>query len=148
MEELLKTFMEQMNTQFSQLSNKVDHLATDITELKEGVSRLEVRMDRLENRMDGLETKVDGLEARMDKLENRQLNLEKNQQGFTLSLERYATEFRSHFKKVEDELVQHRDAFKIYSTDLNSVKAGVEFLSGKTGVHDTKINYLEKRLEV
>ena len=37
MEELLKTFMEQMNTQFSQLSNKVDHLSTDIAELKEGV---------------------------------------------------------------------------------------------------------------
>lgn len=109
-----------MDTQFSKLSDKVDHLATEIGELKQAVSSLETR----------------------------QLQLEKNQQGLALSVECYATEFRSHFKKIEDELVQHWDAFKIYSLDVNSVKVGVEYLSSKTGVHDMKLNDLEKRIKV
>jgi hypothetical protein len=50
--------------------------------------------------------------------------------------------------KIETELEQHRDAYKIYATDLNKVKIDIEFLSGKTGIHDTKINNIEKRLEV
>ena len=49
------------------------------------------------------------------------------------------TEFRNQIQKIEEELVQRRDALKV-SEDVNYVKVGVEFLSGKTGVHDMKLN--------
>lgn len=120
MEELLNSFMGQMNQQFALLSK-------GIGELKDSVHRLEGRMDSLEGRMD---------------------KLEKNQENLTLTVKQNATEFRSHFVKIETELEQHRDAFKIYAADINKVKTDVEFLSGKTGIHDTKINNIEKRLEV
>ncbi|MBO1511921.1 hypothetical protein [Metabacillus bambusae] len=116
MEELLESFMSQMNQQFALLSK-------GIGELK----------DSLDGRMDSLERRMDSLEGRMDKLE-------KNQENLVLTVKQNATEFRSHFVKIESELEQHRDAFKI--------KTDVEFLSGKTGIHDTKINNIEKRLEV
>jgi chromosome segregation ATPase len=169
LEELLKTFMNQIEQKFSQLSK-------DIVELKQGVTRIEGRMDsfegkmekfegrmdrldgkmeKLEGRMDRLEGKIGNLEGRMDNLEvgmvnleGRQLNLENNQQDLNLSVQHYASEFRSHFGKIETELKQNRDAFKIYAVDLHHVKTDVEFLSGKTGIHDTKINNIEKRLEV
>jgi hypothetical protein len=85
MEELLKSFMSQMNQQFALLSK-------EIVELKESVNRIEGRM-----------------------------------------VKQNASEFRSHFVKIETELEQHRD---------------IEFLSAKTGIHDTKINNIEKRFEV
>ena len=117
MEELLNSFMSQMNQQYALLSK--------------GIGELKV----------SLEGRMVSLEGRMDKLE-------KNQENLALTVKQNATEFRRHFVKIETELEQHRDAFKIYAADLNKVKTDVELLSGKTGIHDTKINNIEKRLEV
>jgi chromosome segregation ATPase len=117
MEELLKSFMSQINQQCALLSK-------EIGELKES------------------------LEGRMDRLEGRMEKLEKNQENLALTVKQNATEFRSHYVKIETELEQQRDAYKIYATDLNKVITDIEYLSGKTGIHDTKINNIEKRLEV
>ncbi|MGM7721804.1 hypothetical protein [Metabacillus sp. Hm71] len=137
MEELLKTFMSQMNHQFSLLTK-------EIHEIKDGVASLEGRMDKLEGKVDTLEGRIDKLEGRITALEENQSKLIKNQNELKQTINQHATEFRSHFKKIEEELKQHREAFNIYAADLSSVKTNVEYLSGKTGVHDMKINNIEK----
>jgi chromosome segregation ATPase len=130
----LQAFMEQMNLQFSELSSNVNKLA-------EGMNRVEARLDNIEVRLDKVETRLDNIELRLDKLEERQDKVE-------LTLQHVGSEFRSHFVKIENELEQNRDMFKIYAADLHHLKTDVEFLSAKTGIHDTKLNNIEKRLEV
>ncbi len=119
MEEILKGFMDHFDKKMNHFDKKLDYLSKDVTDVKDGLSRIETRIDSLEIRMDSLETRMDNLETKVEDM---------------------ASEFRSHFVKIESELEQHRD--------LNDVKSGLMFLSSKVGIHDTKINMIEERLRV
>lgn len=58
-----------------------------------------------------------------------------------------ATETSSHFKHLESKLDQQQKTFEVVGSELKNVKIDIEFLSEKTGKHDTELNSLNKRIQ-
>ena len=95
-----------------------------------------------------VEERFESIDKRFESFDRRFTNLEKSQQQLVTTIENQASEFRSHFVKIETELDQHREAFSIYAADVHKIRTDIDYLSSKTGIHDTKLNNIEKRLEV
>jgi exonuclease VII large subunit len=83
------------------------------------------------------------LEEGQLRLEQNQQRLEERQQRLEEKLDNFIIETRSHFKKVEDELEQHRRMFNKWK----NIEIDIDYLSAKTGKHDIEINKLKKKLE-
>ena len=68
-----------------------------------------------------IEIKVDNLETRIDSL---------------------SSELRSNFKYTNDKLDEQRKVFDVVSSEIKGVKIDIEYLSSKTGRHDTELNQI------
>jgi hypothetical protein len=124
----------------SVLKEELQPIHERLGRLEEGQLRLEERQQRLEERQQRLEENQLRLEERQQRLEENQLRLEEK-------LDNFMVETRSHFKKVEDELERQRHMFELVSTKWKSIEIDIDYLSAKTGKHDTEINKLKKKLE-
>jgi chromosome segregation ATPase len=87
-----------------------------------------------------LKEELQPIHERLGRLEEGQLRLEEK-------LDNFMIETRSHFKKMEDELEQHRHMFELVSNKWKNIEIDIDYLSAKTGKHDTEINKLKKKLE-
>lgn len=141
MEELLRSFMNHIDKKFEEINQRFEQIDQKFEKIDQRFEQIDQRFNVVDGKLSNLTSEVKDVKTGLVRLERRQSALEEN-------LNNFATESRSHFKKVEEELEQHRDAFKIYSSDLNRVKTDVDYLSSKTGIHDTKLNYIEKQLEL
>ena len=141
MEELLRSFMNHIDKKFEEINQRFEQIDQKFEKIDQRFEQIDKRFNEVDGKLNNLTNEVKDVKTGFARLERRQSALEE-------SLNNFATESRSHFKKVEEELEQHRDAFKIYSSDLNRVKTDVDYLSSKTGIHDTKLNYIEKQLEL
>ncbi|WP_243291337.1 hypothetical protein [Bacillus sp. FJAT-47783] len=72
--------------------------------------------------------------------------LKQGQGRIETKVDRLSSELRSHFKYTNDKLDNHREVFGIVSDELKSVKIDIEFLSSKTGRHDTELNNIMNKL--
>ncbi|WP_044747853.1 hypothetical protein [Bacillus alveayuensis] len=115
--------------------------------LKEELQPIHERLARLEDGQLRLEQNQQRLEERQQRLEERQQHLEENQLRLEEKLDNFIIETRSHFKKVEDELEQHHHMFELASNKWKNIEIDIDYLSAKTGKHDTEINKLKKKLE-
>ncbi|MGX1983053.1 hypothetical protein EDD69_10838 [Thermolongibacillus altinsuensis] len=115
--------------------------------LKEELQPIHERLGRLEEGQLRLEERQQRLEERQQRLEERQQRLEENQLRLEEKLDNFMIETRSHFKKMEDELEQHRHMFELVSNKWKNIEIDIDYLSAKTGKHDTEINKLKKKLE-
>ncbi|MGG2972435.1 hypothetical protein [Geobacillus stearothermophilus] len=109
--------------------------------LKEELQPIHERLDRLEAGQQRLEERQQCLEERQQRLEERQQRLEEK-------LDHFIIETRSHFKKIEDELAEHRRMFEILSHDWRNANIAIEYLNHKIGQHDLEMYQLKKRLEL
>ncbi|GMB07663.1 hypothetical protein [Thermolongibacillus altinsuensis] len=117
-------------------------------ELKELLrSVLKEELQPIHERLGRLEEGQLRLEERQQRLEERQQRLEENQLRLEEKLDNFMIETRSHFKKMEDELEQHRHMFELVSNKWKNIEIDIDYLSAKTGKHDTEINKLKKKLE-
>jgi chromosome segregation ATPase len=116
--------------------------------LEERQQRLEERQQRLEERQQRLEEQQQRLEERQQRLEEQQQRLEERQQRWEEKLDNFLIETRSHFKKIEEELAEHRRMFELLSNDWRNAKIDIDYLSAKTGKHDAEIHQIKKRLEL
>ncbi len=117
-------------------------------ELKELLrSVLKEELQPIHDRLGKLEEGQLRLEQNQKRLEERQQCLEENQLRLEEKLDNFIIETRSHFKKVEDELEQHRHIFEFVSNKWKNIEIDIDYLSAKTGKHDTEINKLKKKLE-
>ncbi|WP_276210449.1 hypothetical protein [Heyndrickxia coagulans] len=82
----------------------------------------------LKSDVSGLKNDVSSLKAGQERIETKVDNL--------------TLELRSNFKFTNDKLEEHKKVFTVVSNELKGVKGDIEFLSGKTGRHDTKINHI------
>jgi hypothetical protein len=113
-------------------------------ELKELLrSVLKEELQPIHDRLGKLEEGQLRLEQNQKRLEERQQCLEENQLRLEEKLDNFIIETRSHFKKVEDELEQHRHMFNKWK----NIEIDIDYLSAKTGKHDIEINKLKKKLE-
>jgi len=148
MEELLKSFMNHIDKKFEQIDKKFEQIDKRFEQIDKRFEQIDKRFEQIDKRFNTVDGKLNSITEEVKDLKSGFARLERRQSALEENLNNFATESRSHFKKVEEELEQHRDAFKIYSLDLNRVKTDVDYLSSKTGIHDTKLNYIEKQLEL
>ncbi|MBM7605364.1 septation ring formation regulator EzrA [Metabacillus crassostreae] len=134
MEELLKAFMKSIDSKFTTMEGKFESIDKRFANVEE-------KFESIDRRFANVEEKFESIDRKFTKLEN-------NQQHIITTIENHASEFRSHFVKIETELEQHREAFSIYAADVHKIRTDIDYLSSKTGIHDTKLNNIEKRLEV
>ncbi|ODA17771.1 hypothetical protein A5N86_07915 [Geobacillus thermoleovorans] len=123
-------------------------LKEELQPIHERLDRLEAGQQRLEERQQRLEERQQRLEERQQRLEERQQRLEERQQRLEEKLDHFIIETRSHFKKIEDELADHRRMFEILSHDWRNANIAIEYLNHKIGQHDLEIYQLKKRLEL
>ncbi|AGE23005.1 hypothetical protein GHH_c24940 [Geobacillus sp. GHH01] len=95
-----------------------------------------------------LKEELQPIHERLDRLEAGQQRLEEQQQRLEEKLDHFIIETRSHFKKIEDELADHRRMFEILSHDWRNANIAIEYLNHKIGQHDLEIYQLKKRLEL
>jgi hypothetical protein len=122
-------------------------LKEELQPIHERLARLEDGQLRLEQNQQRLEERQQRLEENQLRLEKRQQHLEENQLRLEEKLDNFIIETRSHFKKVEDKLEQHRHMFELASNKWKNIEIDIDYLSAKTGKHDTEINKLKKKLE-
>ncbi|AEV20032.1 hypothetical protein GTCCBUS3UF5_27290 [Geobacillus thermoleovorans CCB_US3_UF5] len=123
-------------------------LKEELQPIHERLDRLEAGQQRLEERQQRLEERQQRLEERQQRLEERQQRLEERQQRLEEKLDHFIIETRSHFKKIEDELAEHRRMFEILSHDWRNANIAIEYLNHKIGQHDLEMYQLKKRLEL
>ncbi|EPR26727.1 hypothetical protein QWV57_12330 [Geobacillus zalihae] len=123
-------------------------LKEELQPIHERLDRLEAGQQRLEERQQRLEERQQRLEERQQRLEEQQQRLEEQQQRLEEKLDHFIIETRSHFKKIEDELADHRRMFEILSHDWRNANIAIEYLNHKIGQHDLEIYQLKKRLEL
>jgi hypothetical protein len=117
-------------------------------ELKELLrSVLKEELQPIHERLGRLEEGQLRLEERQQRLEERQQRLEENQLRLEEKLDNFMVETRCHFKKMEDELERQRHMFELVSNKWKNIEIDIDYLSAKTGKHDTEINKLKKKLE-
>ncbi|PJW15380.1 MULTISPECIES: hypothetical protein [unclassified Geobacillus] len=121
-------------------------MSHELVELLRSV--LKEELQPIHERLDRLEAGQQRLEERQQRLEERQQRLEEQQQRLEEKLGHFIIETRSHFKKIEDELAEHRRMFEILSHDWRNANIAIEYLNHKIGQHDLEIYQLKKRLEL
>ncbi|WP_179234341.1 MULTISPECIES: hypothetical protein [Heyndrickxia] len=73
-----------------------------------------------------LKTDVAGLKEGQDRLETKMDNL--------------ALELRNSYKYTNEKMEEHRNVLDNVARELKIAKIDIDYLSSKTGIHDTKIN--------
>ncbi|OAT74597.1 hypothetical protein [Parageobacillus thermoglucosidasius] len=147
-QELIELFRSVLKEELQPVHEQLARLEEGQQRLEENQLRLEERQQRLEERQQRLEERQQRLEERQQRLEEQQQRLEERQQRWEEKLDNFIIETRSHFKKIEEELADHRRMFELLSNDWRSAKIDIEYLSAKTGKHDMEIHQIKKRLEL
>ena len=107
------------------MEETLKQILSEIKSLKQGQDRIETKVDKLDARVGSLEIKVDNLDSKVDSL---------------------SSEVRSNFKYINDKLDEHRQVFDVVSQEIKGVKVDIEYLSSKTGRHDTELNKIMSKL--
>ncbi len=121
MEEILKQILNEikdLKADVSNLTTDLTGLKTDVADLKTDVTNLKTDVLFLKEGQGRIETKVDSL----------------------------SSELRSNFKYTIDKLDEHRKVFGVVSDELKGAKVDIEYLSSKTGRHDTELNQIMNKL--
>ncbi len=100
------------------MEESLKQILSEIKDLKKDLSEVKQNVIVLKEGQERIETKVD-----------------------SLSLEQ-----RRNFKYTNDKLDGHHKVFGVVSDEIKGVKVDIEYLSSKTGKHDTELNNITNRL--
>lgn len=100
-------------------------ILNEINNLKEGQERIAEKVTNVDSKVDSLDLKVNNLDSKAENI---------------------LSEMRSNFRYINDKLDEHRKVFDVVSDEIKSVKIDIEYLSSKTGKHDTELNNILNRL--
>lgn len=129
MEEILK-----------QILSEIKDVKTDISDLKQDVTGLKQDVTGLKQDVTGLKQDVAGLKQDVT-------GLKQGQERIEIKVDNLSSELRSNFKYTNDKLNEHRKVFETVSDEIKGVKIDIEYLSSKTGKHDTELNNIINRLK-
>lgn len=110
--------LKQILTEIKGLKTDIADMKQDITDMKQDITGLKADVTALKEGQERIEVKVDNL----------------------------SSELRSNFKYANGKLDEHRKVFDVVSGEIKGVKVDIEYLSSKTGKHDTELNNIINRL--
>ncbi|MBP2242015.1 chromosome segregation ATPase [Cytobacillus eiseniae] len=151
MEQLLKEILEQVkghSKRFDAIDSRLGQLDERLGNVENRIDNVDQRLGNVKNRIDNVDQRLGNVENRIDNVDQRLGNVENKLDSLEEIINNHATEFKSHFRQIETKLDQHEKQFQILSDQIIGTKIDIKHLSGKTGVHDTEINQLKKRIHV
>lgn len=101
----------------------------------------------MEDKLDSILEYLAGLKHGQEELQKNQRILLQSQNRLEEKLDNLALETRSGFRHTRLSLDDHQEVFSLVSDQIRNLQTEVDYLSGKTGLHDTKINSLERKLQ-
>lgn len=101
----------------------------------------------MEGKLDSILEYLAAMQQGQEELQKNQLRLLQSQNRLEEKLDNLALETRSGFRHTKLSLDGHQDVFSLVSEQIRSLQTEVDYLSGKTGLHDTKIFSIEKKLQ-
>ncbi|WP_316570438.1 hypothetical protein [Neobacillus sp. YIM B06451] len=105
--------------------------------LKDFMGKIDNQFELMGKRFDGIDQRLDGIDARLDRVDGR---LE--------TINNHATEFRSHFKQIHTKLDGHEKVFNVIADEITGIKFDIAHLSAKSGIHETEISTIKKRMQL
>ena len=79
--------------------------------LKQMMEQMNWQFDKIDKRFDGIDQRLDGIDVRLENVEASVLSLKD-------TVENNASEFRSHFRHIENKLEGHDKMFERVSEEL------------------------------
>ncbi|MFJ8259014.1 hypothetical protein ACIQ4Z_17480 [Peribacillus asahii] len=116
-----------------QILSEIKDVKEDVTDLKKDVV--------------GLKEDVTGLKKDVVGLKEDVTNVTEGQGRIETKVDNLSFELSSHFKYTNDKLDEHRKVFGIVSDEMKGMKVDIDYLSSKTGKHDTELNNIMNRLK-
>lgn len=83
----------------------------------------------------------------MSELRQDVSGLKEGQERIETKVDDLSSVLRSNFKYTNDKLDDHRQVFDVVSNEIKGVKVDIDYLSSKTGKHDTELNNIINRLK-
>ncbi|CEG29052.1 hypothetical protein [Bacillus sp. B-jedd] len=176
MEQLIRDLMEQMNHQFTKVGVRFDQMDERFEGIENRLDGMDQRFEGIENRLDGMDSRFEGIENRLDGMDQRFEGIENRIDGMdqrfegieirlngidvrldgidsrletlTETVNNHATEFRSHFKRIETKLDEQEKVFTVVADEIKGFKYDISHLSAKSGIHETEISNLKKRIQL
>ncbi|MCR2821543.1 hypothetical protein [Lederbergia panacisoli] len=112
--------------------NEIKDLKTDITDLKQDITDIKGDVSVLKQDVSVLKTDVTVLKEGQERIETK--------------VDHLSSELRSNFKYTNNKLDEHRNVFEIVSNEIKGVKVNIDYLSSKTGRHDTELDSIMVKL--
>ncbi|AJH77933.1 hypothetical protein [Heyndrickxia coagulans] len=142
MDEILQQILHELRD----LKSDVSGLKSDVSSLKSDVSGLKSDVSSLKSDVSGLKSDVSSLKSDVSSLKSDVSSLKVGQERIETKVDNLALELRSNFKFTNDKLEEHKSIFTVVSNEIKGIKGDIEFLSGKSGKHDTEINHIMNML--
>src|SRR5690606_28485788 len=142
----LKTDINDLKQDVTDIKDDVSVLKQDVTVLKDDVSVLKHDVTVLKDDVSVLKHDVTVLKDDVSVLKHDVIILKDGQERIETKVDNLSSELRSDFKYTNDKLDEHRNIFELVSDEIKSVKIDIEYLSSKTGKHDTELNNIIVKL--
>ncbi|MBU8881211.1 hypothetical protein BGM26_20000 [Bacillus sp. FJAT-29790] len=151
MEKILNEILEQVkghSKRFDAIDERFDKVDERFDGIEKELNEVKGRLGNVENRLESVEGRLENVENRLENVEGRLENVEDSVHKLEDAAKNNATEFRSHLRQLEIFLDKDKETFRVISSELEGNKIDIKHLSEKSGVHDTEINQLKKRIHV
>ncbi len=142
MEETLKLIL----TEIKGVKEDITSVKRDVAALKGDVSALKRDVAALKADSTALKEDVAAVKGDIIALKQDSKVLKDGQGRIEEKVVSLSSELRSKFNYTNGKLDEHREVFGVVSGELRGIKVDVDYLSAKTGKHDTELNNLINRL--
>ncbi|CAM3891362.1 hypothetical protein GCM10009865_11620 [Aeromicrobium ponti] len=157
--EILSTLKEHskrfdsIDERFVSIDEGFNSIGGDLSDVKIRLGNVEDKLvsfdDKLvsvEDRLGTVDDRLGTVDGKLVSVEDRLGSVDDRVRALSEQIDNNAAEFRSHFKHIETKLEQHEETFHFISDTLIGTKIDIDHLSKKSGLHDTEINQLKKRI--
>ncbi len=104
-------------------------------------------MDQMNTRFDRLDDEFNFLKKEVSVIKEEVVVTKKEVSVIKEEVINSSTESRSHFKHIKEKLDEQKRLFQVVEKELKKANIDIEYLSAKTGKHDTDINNINKRIQ-
>ncbi|MBT2689127.1 hypothetical protein J7I93_13120 [Bacillus sp. ISL-47] len=131
---------------FNSIGGDLADVKIRLGSVEDKIISVDGRLDSVEDRLTSVDGRLDSVDDKLVSVDGRLGSVDDRLQTLSEQIDNNATEFRSHFKHIETKLEQHEETFHLISDTLIGTQIDIEHLSKKSGLHETEINQLKKRI--
>jgi chromosome segregation ATPase len=137
---------DSVDKRFVSIDERFDSVDKRFVSIDERFISIDKSFASIDERFNSIGGDLSDVKIRLGHVEDKLVSADDRVRMLSEQIHNNATEFRSHFKHIEAKLEQHEETFHVISDTLIGTKIDIDHLSKKSGLHDTEINQLKKRI--